>query len=87
MAFFKEVEGEAAIVIQNGVYKQVPLYTRGQTGDKYENWSWLPVVTQPLQQHKPPRALYSAYGEPPAPRQPDKPRRQFRPARASSDQS
>lgn len=28
MSFFKEVEGEAAILIENGVYKQVPLYTR-----------------------------------------------------------
>lgn len=28
MSFFKEVEGEAAIVVQNGVFKQVPLYTR-----------------------------------------------------------
>jgi hypothetical protein len=28
MAFFKEVEGEAAIVITRGVYKQVPIYTR-----------------------------------------------------------
>lgn len=28
MAFFKEVEGEAAILISNGVYRQVPVYTR-----------------------------------------------------------
>ena len=28
MSFFKEVEGEAAIVVENGVYKQVSLYTR-----------------------------------------------------------
>jgi len=28
MGFFKEVEGEAAIIVQSGVYKQVPLYTR-----------------------------------------------------------
>lgn len=28
MAFFKEVEGEAAILVRGGVYKQVPLYTR-----------------------------------------------------------
>lgn len=28
MSFFKEVEGEAAIIVQNGVFKQVPLYTR-----------------------------------------------------------
>lgn len=28
MAFFKEVEGEAAIVVHRGVYKQVPIYTR-----------------------------------------------------------
>jgi hypothetical protein len=28
MAFFKEVEGEAAIVVSNGTYKQVPLFTR-----------------------------------------------------------
>lgn len=28
MSFFKEVEGEAAVVVQNGVFKQVPLYTR-----------------------------------------------------------
>ncbi len=28
MSFFKEVEGEAAIMVENGVYRQVPLYTR-----------------------------------------------------------
>lgn len=28
MAFFKKVEGEAAVVVENGVYKQVDLYTR-----------------------------------------------------------
>ncbi|MEC5291555.1 MULTISPECIES: hypothetical protein [unclassified Aurantimonas] len=28
MAFFKEIEGEAAIVVENGVYRQVPLYER-----------------------------------------------------------
>jgi len=28
MSFFKEVEGEAAVLIENGVYKQVPLFTR-----------------------------------------------------------
>lgn len=28
MGFFKEVEGEAAIVIIGGVFKQVPIYTR-----------------------------------------------------------
>lgn len=28
MSFFKEVEGEAAIIVAGGVYKQVPLYTR-----------------------------------------------------------
>lgn len=28
MGFFKKVEGEAAILIENGVYKQVDLYTR-----------------------------------------------------------
>ncbi len=28
MSFFREVEGEAAILVENGVYKQVPLYTR-----------------------------------------------------------
>lgn len=28
MAFFKKVEGEAAVVVANGVYKQVDLYTR-----------------------------------------------------------
>lgn len=28
MGFFKEVEGEAAIIVSRGVYKQVPLYTR-----------------------------------------------------------
>lgn len=29
MTFFKDVEGEAAVIVQNGVYKQVPLATRG----------------------------------------------------------
>lgn len=29
MSFFKQVEGEAAILSENGVYKQVDLYTRG----------------------------------------------------------
>jgi len=28
MSFFKKVEGEAAVVVENGVYKQVDLYTR-----------------------------------------------------------
>lgn len=28
MSFFKEVEGEAAVLVENGVYRQVPLYTR-----------------------------------------------------------
>lgn len=28
MSFFQEVEGEAAILVENGVYKQVPVYTR-----------------------------------------------------------
>lgn len=28
MSFFKEIEGEAAILVENGVYKQVPLYSR-----------------------------------------------------------
>lgn len=28
MSFFKEIEGEAAILVENGVYKQVPLYVR-----------------------------------------------------------
>lgn len=28
MAFFQQVEGEAAILVENGVYKQVDLYTR-----------------------------------------------------------
>lgn len=31
MGFFKHVEGEAAIIIENGVYKQVDLYTRDGT--------------------------------------------------------
>lgn len=26
--FFKEIEGEAAIIIENGVYKQVPIFER-----------------------------------------------------------
>lgn len=29
MGFFKQVEGEAAVVIENGVYRQCDLYTRG----------------------------------------------------------
>ena len=28
MSFFKEIEGEAAVLVENGVYKQVSLYTR-----------------------------------------------------------
>lgn len=28
MSFFKQVEGEAAVIVENGVYKQVDLYTR-----------------------------------------------------------
>ena len=28
MSFFQEVEGEAAILVENGVYKQVPVYSR-----------------------------------------------------------
>lgn len=28
MSFFKEVEGEAAVLVENGIYRQVPLYTR-----------------------------------------------------------
>lgn len=28
MSFFKEIEGEAAILVENGVYKQVTLYSR-----------------------------------------------------------
>lgn len=28
MSFFKEIEGEAAILVENGVYKQVPVYSR-----------------------------------------------------------
>lgn len=28
MSFFKQVEGEAAVLVENGVYKQVDLYTR-----------------------------------------------------------
>lgn len=28
MSFFHEVEGEAAILVENGVYRQVPLYLR-----------------------------------------------------------
>lgn len=28
MSFFKEIEGEAAILVENGIYKQVPVYTR-----------------------------------------------------------
>lgn len=28
MGFFKQVEGEAAVVVENGVYKQVDVYTR-----------------------------------------------------------
>ncbi len=26
--FFKELEGEAAVLVDNGVYRQVPIYTR-----------------------------------------------------------
>jgi hypothetical protein len=28
MSFFQEVEGEAAVLVENGVYKQVGLFTR-----------------------------------------------------------
>lgn len=28
MSFFKEIEAEAAVLVENGIYKQVPLYTR-----------------------------------------------------------
>lgn len=28
MSFFQEVEGDAAILVDNGVYRQVPLYKR-----------------------------------------------------------
>jgi len=28
MGFFQEVEGEAAVLVENGVYKQTPLYLR-----------------------------------------------------------
>lgn len=28
MSFFREIEGEAAVLVENGIYKQVPLYTR-----------------------------------------------------------
>lgn len=28
MGFFKQVEGEAAVLVENGVYRQVDLYTR-----------------------------------------------------------
>lgn len=28
MSFFQEIEGEAAVLVENGVYRQVPLYTR-----------------------------------------------------------
>jgi hypothetical protein len=28
MSFFKQVEGEAAVLVENGIYKQVDLYTR-----------------------------------------------------------
>ena len=28
MSFFQEVEGEAAVLVENGVYKQVPVFTR-----------------------------------------------------------
>lgn len=28
MSFFKEIEGEAAILVSNGVYQQVPLFSR-----------------------------------------------------------
>ncbi|MGN6449628.1 MAG: hypothetical protein ACTHLK_13745 [Brucella intermedia] len=30
MSFFREVEGEAAILIENGVYKQTSLYVRDE---------------------------------------------------------
>lgn len=30
MSFFREIEGEAAILIENGVYKQVPIYVRDE---------------------------------------------------------
>lgn len=29
MSLFQEVDGEVAIIVQNGVFKQVPLYKRG----------------------------------------------------------
>ncbi len=28
MSFFQEIEGEAAVLVNNGVYQQVPLFTR-----------------------------------------------------------
>lgn len=28
MSFSKEIEGEAAILVENGIYKQVPVYSR-----------------------------------------------------------
>lgn len=28
MSFFQEIEGEAAVLVENGVYRQVPIYTR-----------------------------------------------------------
>lgn len=28
MSFFQEIEGEAAVLVENGVYKQVPLFAR-----------------------------------------------------------
>jgi hypothetical protein len=28
MSFFKEVEGEACVIVENGVFKQVPIYLR-----------------------------------------------------------
>ena len=28
MSFFKEIEGEAAVLVKMGVYRQVPMYTR-----------------------------------------------------------
>lgn len=28
MSFFKEIEGDAAVLVENGIYRQVPLYTR-----------------------------------------------------------
>lgn len=28
MSFFQEIEGDAAVLVENGVYKQVPLFSR-----------------------------------------------------------